>query len=259
VNGIVTSFMKWRIQKVFFLFILYNSCVVYILYKLFIWQPYILKDTLFWFIGGACTQFMNVYKASEKGYFKKPIVEMLKWTILLEFIINLYSFDLLAELFIIPIMTVLSILDYYLKVNKSGEKIYKIINSITAYTGLILISIVFYKTILNYERIFTRESFDSIFIPMLLTIAIVPFIYLIALYIGYEEMFLTINFKVVSIQMKNKVKWSIVKSANISLSKLKRIRRLIYRLVFRNEETLDRYFKQYSLVTYIRRISNSSR
>ena len=107
-KGLVKAFFAKKLITLFVLMVLYVFGIVLILYKLTFWKGDLMKDTVFWFLSVASIMFFNINKVESKQYFKNHIYETIKWTIILEFVMNFYTFTLPTELFLLPFIILVS-------------------------------------------------------------------------------------------------------------------------------------------------------
>lgn len=87
---------------------------VYLLYDLNLWNTSMMKDAIIWTMGVAIPMIGNAIKASEGKYrLKDALLDNLKMAVIIEFIVNLYVFDLWIELLFIPFMTLVAMMMAY--------------------------------------------------------------------------------------------------------------------------------------------------
>jgi len=227
------------------LLIAYVSVLIYCMYKLSIWDTMLLKDTIFWFLGVALASFFQSTKAKNATYFKQIIFNAIKWTIGIEFLVNLYSFGLIAELFIVPMMTMLLVIKTVAQMDKNNEKVSTVLGDVLGWTGFFLFGIILYKTFTHAEMLVTVNNLKEFLLPPSLTFLFLPFLYLVVLYIHYDEIFFRINLHTNDIMHRNKLKRKILWRINFSLTRLQYIGPKIYRLGHCNEKALKRYFNKY--------------
>lgn len=200
--------------------IVYVSLILFLLYKLELWNFSLLKDTLFWFFTTALVLLFNINKAKTEGYFKNIIKENIKWAISVEFIVNFYTFSLLKELVLVPSMIFLATIQAVASTDKKNIQVSKLLGNILSIIGILLIAFIVYKTFTNYQEILTFHTLFSFLLPPFLTVLLIPFLYLLAIYMNYEELFVRINFLTNDNKRKQLLKREILLAANINLSRL---------------------------------------
>lgn len=65
------------------------------------WEVALTKDTIIWTFGIAIILTYNAVTARKLEYFKRIVKDVVKWVVVLEFIINFYSFNILTEIIIV--------------------------------------------------------------------------------------------------------------------------------------------------------------
>lgn len=201
--------------------------IVLILKKLSFWEIGFIKDTSFWFLFTAIGIFFNIQDAKNVTFFSNIIRENIKAIVVLEFVINFYTFPLFIELALFPIIFLTSTSQLLIEKDSSQTKVNSCLVKLLAFIGLFLIIFSFYKTIVDYKNFFSLVNLKTFILPLILTILSLPFFYILALYINYES-----YIKIVK-NSHRKEKPSIVKTlikdtfiyANINLDKLYRIRK----------------------------------
>jgi hypothetical protein len=187
-------FLVKQIMVPFILILAYVAAEVICLHKIGFWNVSMLKDTVVWFLGTAFVLFININEPSKDGrYFKKVLLDNLKISVILEFLANAYTFSLWAELIILPIITFIAILSSVAGLKKETLQAKKIMDFLLAIAGFYLLSYVLYRVTTDLHGFATQENLRSFLLPPILTIAYLPAIYLLAVYSGYELLFVQIN------------------------------------------------------------------
>ena len=102
--GVLKALTKKAVAISSLLMILYIGLMIYLSQKIDLWRPSNLGETILWIFGVAFVMFVNVNHASEDYYFRNIVVDNLKFVVILEFITNVYVFNLWIELILVPIM-----------------------------------------------------------------------------------------------------------------------------------------------------------
>lgn len=228
---IIANFLKILFQKIIivilFLFLLYTSLLVWTYKKLGFWDSNLEKDTILWAIGTALILVFNSVKAQNFSHFKEIIKDTFKWAIILEFLIGFYTFSLTTELILIPFLTYIYFTISYIevfsyKLPANAKIVHSFFNKILSYFGIFTFGFVVFKTITQTNELFTLDNFKSFLLPLLFTISFIPFVYMIALYSAYEQLWLTLGYNITKKQTK-KIKRFILFVANFNINKLSRI------------------------------------
>ncbi|MFZ0599006.1 MAG: hypothetical protein WAM46_18615, partial [Flavobacterium sp.] len=89
--------------------------------------------------------------------------------------------------------------------------------------GILIFIYVCYKTAIDYKRLITDENLKSLFLPVVYTFLLLPFLYLLALYMNYEVLFIRLPYLIDNKKERLKMKLNILLIANLNLKKLYKI------------------------------------
>lgn len=227
IGGVLKALMNKWISISILAMLIYVSLMVYGFYKINIWDLKLLKGTILWTFGVAFIMLMNSQKAlKDDNYFKKIILDNFKLLVVFTFIVNLYVFNLITEVIIIPVM----ILFVLLQVRAESKEDFKQVKNILDYVAAILsIGYLIFAIIMIFKDTKTFLQIDnlkSFLLPIVLTILFIPFAYLYALLMLYQTFFVRLKF---TIKKNNKlIKYSKRKvfwKCGFNLKKIKKVTR----------------------------------
>ena len=163
-----------------------------------------------------------VSREADENYIIKLIKENLKLIIIFEFIMSTFTFNILVELLIIPISTLISILSFVSERDAKYKNVYKLTNSVSGILGFVFL----YKTIEvgvnEYQQLNVRDTLISFLIPIIYLVLTLPLIYIISLYSKYELLFLRMSFKEGNDKKVNKKRrFDVLRICNISVKKVR--------------------------------------
>ncbi|CAM3016840.1 hypothetical protein HAHI6034_12045 [Hathewaya histolytica] len=217
-------------------FILIMSYSVFLLFGFtrFKIKEYIeFKEVIMWLLfSGVPLCYSVATKAPDKNHFKEIISKNIKFVILVEFIISTFTFSLIIELLILPMCTLLFMLEAVFSMKKEYRGVNKFISNILAIAGFIILYMSFSLAIKNYKELNSIKSLVSILTPIMLSILYLPIIFLFGIWFNYDNIFFRLktnfkyNFKVLKNNIKRdkriKYKYKIVKVDDISTGVAKR-------------------------------------
>lgn len=187
-------FLNKKIVILFFFMILYIGMELIVFYKTRLLDTTLVKDIIFWFFGSALVLLLNINKTNEDGkYFKKTILDSLKFIIILEFIINFYAFNLFIEMMLVPLIFFLVAISTVTALEERFSLVKKIIDLVLAIVGIIIVVHVSIGLINNYSDLATLNNLRAFILPPALTILYVPFVYFVALFMAYELLFVRLK------------------------------------------------------------------
>jgi len=187
---VVIAFLNKKILSIIFVTFLYFACIVFLLSLVQLWDKSMIKDSLYWFLMTALVIHFNLTKANENAdYFRSIILDNFKFTLLLEFIVNIHNFSLISEIIFIAVIVFLSLLLSIAGTDSKYNVAEKGITIVFSFIGLTLL-ILSIKDIVNSIHEYANfEALKSFLLPMELSITFVPFAYLTAVLIDYEVLF----------------------------------------------------------------------
>tara|TARA_R110000751_G_scaffold2049_19_gene11107 strand:- start:1511 stop:2353 length:843 start_codon:yes stop_codon:yes gene_type:complete len=186
---LIQAFFQHKLIVLFLLMIIYVQLQILGLVKLGLWDTSLLKDTIYWPMLVGFPLLMKTNKiGSEKKYLKSIFKDSIKGIVILEFIANFYSFSFIAELILIPIMTIVGVSTVYTKDEPKYKAAEKLFDNITMIFGLVVLAYTVYHIYEGFEDFANLSTLKSFLLPILLTITFLPFLYLVALWSLYETM-----------------------------------------------------------------------
>ena len=119
----------------------------------------------------------------------------MKFTMILEFFMSTFTFNIWIELAIIPVITIITVMNAIAERKEEYKSVHKLLDSVLVIAGFWL----FYETIRvginEYKQLNVINTLVSFMIPIVYLILIIPLEYLLELYSKYEVLFLRMTFK----------------------------------------------------------------
>lgn len=211
-----------KIAIIWLIYCLYIFLITIPLTNLSIWKRIYIKDIIIWFILlGMINYFKSITDNDSVFSLRKLIKDNINVTIIVEFIISIFTFDIRLEIIIIPIATTLSLLSLYLERNSNYENVYKIIYGIVGAFGLFLAFKTIEVGIYEYKYLDMKDTIVSFMIPITYSFLSIPLYYIIRLYTKYEVVFVSLPFsRVINSKVKKRRFYKIFKACRFSIEKL---------------------------------------
>jgi hypothetical protein len=185
---LLSSFFVRPIQTVVFLMLVYIAGIIYFLFEFQLWDIGQAKNTVIWVVS---VGFMSLFKLEaikkDRVFFKHSVLDNLKLIAIIQFVIGVYSFSLLVELLLVPMLAFAESNDKYSQVNK-------LLNNLMAVFGLVVIICTVYMLITDFREIAKEQTIYDFTIPPLLTLLYIPFIFFMMVYSTYEQVFIRLSF-----------------------------------------------------------------
>lgn len=188
---------KYVVFAILFLFV-YTYLITYFpLYICGAWDGSMIKDTCIWFLFTALSLLFNVNKARDFTFFKRIITDNIKVIIIVEFLFNFYTFPLVVELIMLPILTFLIIVQTYAEIYQQQEPKYKVttscIKKILSLIGYGIFIYVIWMAIKDYGNLLLIYNVKILLLPIFLTLLSIPYFYVVALIIEYDSVLTSIK------------------------------------------------------------------
>lgn len=186
-GGVMSAFFAPAILVPVTLVVGWNGAVVCLLYRSGFWNTSMLWDTvMFVAIGGIGALFGANGKTYNLGFFARTILKNAGIIVALEFLTNWYTLGW-WEFILVPIVALLGIL---LAVSDTDEKfapLPKVLGGLMSLIGLALLGHAVTHVIANYETIFTVNAAKMLVLPLVLSVAFAPLLYLLCAFLAYDE------------------------------------------------------------------------
>jgi len=223
-NQVLKAIFLTRIGVALLAMILYVALIVLGSYAVGLWHLWMLKDTLFWLFGSGVILLFNIDKAAkEERYFKSVTIENLKFATILTFILNLYVFNIWVELALAPILAVLAMLIVVAGTKAEYGPAEKLFKWVMGLVGAGLLVYVTASLLADFKGFATLKNLEDFLVPVALTLTLLPFIYILALYMSYELIFVRLGMFLRERQdLVRFAKWQAVRSCRLRLGSVRR-------------------------------------
>lgn len=191
---VIKSALKIDILLYFLSYLCYLSLIIYSFYYLELWDITYLKENIIWFVfSGLPTGLIVATNKIERGFWKNLILTNLTLIVFVEFIISSFTFSLIVELLIIPIITYIVLINTVSKYNEEDKYVEKFTNIILTFFGFFILSYSLYRSITEIHSIGNTSSLKSFLFPMVYSIISIPYMYTFKLIVEYEMLFLKLR------------------------------------------------------------------
>ena len=114
-------------------------------------------------------------------------------TILLEFIVNTYVYKLPIELILVPILAIITATYTYASFKSQYKGVEKLLGSLLAIIGIAIVIQALIQVYHDFDKFGRFDTFTDFILPPMLTISILPAIYLLMMYALYELLFIRVD------------------------------------------------------------------
>lgn len=147
------------------------------------WHTTAVKETVYWFAASGVALVGNATQADpeDPDYYVKLLRKAVRFTIVVEFLVNLYVFPLAAELVLVPILFMFIAMQLVVAYDKGdAEQARPIIDGVLVVIGVLLPVYVAVRAITDLDGLLARENAENLLLAPALTLALVPLLYVVA-------------------------------------------------------------------------------
>lgn len=156
-----------------------------------VWEISNLKTTLLWAVTFAFVTLFDVSRISEdETYFRKTVKDTISATVVVTFIAEAYSFPLIAELILIPFLALMAGVQVLSEKDPEHAPVNKLVSTILASMGLVYIGYGIYMAATDFGAFASWNTLREFFIPIVLSLLFLPYLFAIAVLVSYELTFL---------------------------------------------------------------------
>lgn len=195
--SLLRSFFAPKLSLFYIAMIAYIYFSVELLIHWNLWNAGQMKNTVVWSVSFALMAFFQIESIKKDfSFFKHVVLDNIKLIAIIEFIIGVYSFPLIVELILVPIMILLSMMAAYAEFDDKHAHAKALLNNIMVAGGLVIIGYAVYQLFHKPEEFLREQTFYDFVVPILLTILYLPFIFLTMLLTVYETIALRLHFTI---------------------------------------------------------------
>jgi hypothetical protein len=133
---------------------------------------------------------MNISRVLDRDdWFQSEAKKMLRIAVVVGFFINLAVLPLLVELALVPLLTVLLLMSAFADDRDDLRQAKGCVDGVLSFLGLCLSAYVGVYVFSDWESINDPATFERLLLPIWLTLAVLPYIYAVGLWSGYQRAF----------------------------------------------------------------------
>jgi hypothetical protein len=206
----------------YIVFLSYFVLVTYGLYAMGFWDASLLKDTVFWVLFLELPLFVKtIEETKDNHFFEQLIKENIALIVIIEFILNFWTFGLVTEIITVPITVFIGFLYAISAKEKNHQQVKRLFDWLIVIFGVVVIINTVVHIIKIPNEIINVAALKELLLPILLLLLNLPIVYGLALYNTYEQVFIRVKG---SKSQKSKIKCQIFRFAGVYLSKITAVR-----------------------------------
>jgi hypothetical protein len=175
----------------------YVVLLVYGLREAGLWDIGQLKSTIIWSVSVAAVSLLRINQiVADPHYFRNAVKDNLKAVVLVEYLIGFWTFALCIELLIVPFGALMGGLLAIAQSDKKYQSVEKFLSGLLSLFGIILIVHAVYKLFTDFDSFARADTLVDFSLPPIMTVLFLPFLFLLSLYVNYENAFIKLRFAI---------------------------------------------------------------
>ncbi|PKG37061.1 hypothetical protein, partial [Psychromonas sp. Urea-02u-13] len=207
-GSVIKAFFQSKIVSLVTLFLAYIATVLYGLYLIELWDFAQFKNSILWFVLIGCVQLFGLTKViSINEFIKTSLKKQVQWIVLLELLISFRHLPYEAEVIIILLIFIFSLLKVTAENNPEHWQVVNVCSSFLNTIGLIIITSAVLHIISDTDKFLSFSTVQVFLIPIILTIVSLPYFYCVHRYITYESAFVITKIYTNSFRLRQYAKY----------------------------------------------------
>jgi hypothetical protein len=167
---------------------LYIAAIVLAAAAVGVWTLPLFGVTVLWCLGPGAVMFFNANTAAkDPHYIRRVFQRTFTWVLIVEFLANLYVFNLVVELILLPLVTLLVLTAYVADTRPEFAPAKKLLDVLLTVFGIALLAQAGIALATEFDDYATVENLIRLVLPPALTVAFLPYMYLLLAYVRRDE------------------------------------------------------------------------
>ncbi|MFK7779780.1 MAG: hypothetical protein QM490_01420 [Candidatus Gracilibacteria bacterium] len=181
----------------------------------------ILKEIIVWCFIVPFPLLLGANKVKDDiHYFKKILKNSIKLMVIIAFIVNSYTFNIIAEIFLLLFILIFTMTSAYGEVKEEYKQVKVFSDYVLMILGIIMLTLAINGFINEPNKILAIKNLYVFFTPVILTVLFLPFIYFFSLIMEYESLIIRVKVFPDESFGKTKIFFHIFRLCNFNLYKL---------------------------------------
>jgi len=194
ISACFRALVQWKVAIAFSLLGAWIVCEVVVGQWLTLWNTSLTTDTVIWGVTVASVLLVNMAAVGrEKHYLRKQVIAAMTLPVIIAGLLNLFVPGLVVELVLQPVLFSLGAMSIVLQSESHPEQVKKFINALLALIWLALVAYAVLKGASLWPHLDKHELVLQLALSLWLSLAVLPFVYLVGLYGTYESAFVMID------------------------------------------------------------------
>lgn len=162
-----------------------------------LWRVSLTKDTIVWFLTSATLICWHSNRTTKDyHFFRRMVLTAIGVPVLLEVLGDLYVLPLWGELLLIPFAALLGGMSVVAGMNPEHAQVKRLVDGLIPLTGLVVFVTAVSQLVWNWRSVNAASLGRQFLLPVWLTIGLLPLVYALGLFTGYDAAFRRIGWHV---------------------------------------------------------------
>lgn len=159
-----------------------------------LWTVNNCTTTVLWTFSVAFVTLANANVIAEEPYFFRNFaLAQLKVAVIFQFVASLYVFSLWIEILIAPVLMILTVILIVSEYHPEYKQVRNLITLVLTVLGVGLLAYSLTEVFRNYDESYAQPALRDLLLPAIMSIGFIPFVYVIATTVAYDNAFIRIN------------------------------------------------------------------
>jgi hypothetical protein len=215
VLSLLSALLHWKILAPILFVISYVVVIVVSLRYIGLWNIALLKDTILWLLFSGLALALSAFQIhSAVPTWRTILKEQVQVIIIIEFLLNTYTFKLWIELLLIPTLVFVAMLDTVARMDNKYVTVARM-------TGFLQSALALSVLGFALRRAFNAPPTDAVavarelLLPVLLSLSLLPIVYFYFLASAYEQLFLMVSLGSMDAQSQRYAKWKLLRRTGL--------------------------------------------
>jgi len=227
--NVVRAFFMPKLALIWLLMSFYVAACVWLLAWLNLWDWPNLKSTLLWWLTVGFTSIFEAQRLKDKPHVLRKLVrDAFTISAVILFIAELVSFPLWVELLMLPALVLLTLLTAVgeHQTDKPGvPRVLSLLRGLQILAGLTILGFSYRLVAASVSEFWSLNTLREFGLPLLLWLMFIPFIFLLAVYMTYEEAFIHLQVRPKQAPIVRYTRWRALFAFGWNIDGVKRLAR----------------------------------
>ncbi|SFU43245.1 hypothetical protein SAMN05216417_103158 [Nitrosospira multiformis] len=224
---VVRAFFSPKLALIWVLMSLYVAGCVWLLAWLNLWDWSNLKLTLLWWLTVGFTCIFEAQRLKDKPHVLGKLVrDAFTLSAVILFVAKLVSFPLWVELLMLPALVFLTLLiavGEHQTDKPSIPRVLNLLRGLQTFASLIILGFSYWLVVSSVTKFWSLNTLREFGLPLLLWLMFVPFIFLLAVYMTYEEAFIHLQVRPKQASIVRYARWRALLAFGWNIDGVKRL------------------------------------